>query len=106
MRKSVLARAGANVEIIVGAQSAAQTGGPCGRLPMICRELYDMPDFDGARPAIGNGVVDGPPAGVGVREDGPTTGALSRFVPHIIHWSTFRKAGTGFRNQTRAKTRP
>lgn len=33
---------------------------------------------------IGAWIVDGQPAGMGIREDGPITGNTARFVPHII----------------------
>ena len=36
------------------------------------------------RPVLGSWVVDGDPAGMGIREDGPITGNAARFVPHII----------------------
>jgi len=33
---------------------------------------------------LGSWVVDGEPAGLGIREDGWITGNGARFVPHII----------------------
>lgn len=33
---------------------------------------------------IGSWLVDGEPAGIGIREDGLITGNTARFVPHVI----------------------
>jgi len=33
---------------------------------------------------IGSWIVDGEPAGMGIREDGLITSNLARFVPHIL----------------------
>jgi glutathionylspermidine synthase len=33
---------------------------------------------------LGAWIVDGEPAGMGIREDGPITGNTARFIPHII----------------------
>ena len=47
--------------------------------------LAVLPDFDGAHPVLGVWLVDGAPAGLGVREsDALITDNLSRFVPHLI----------------------
>ena len=41
--------------------------------------------IDGKYPVIGAWVVDGVPAGMGIREsDTPITGNLARFVPHRL----------------------
>ena len=63
----------------------AVTDGSYAGAPVIYQGLYDLPEFDGVRPVIGSWVVDGEPAGIGVREDGLITGNLSRFTPHIIY---------------------
>jgi glutathionylspermidine synthase len=84
VRKPILAREGANVEIVVDGRPVVRQDGAYGDSPTICQGLYDLPDFDGNRPVIGSWVVDGEPAGVGIREDGLITGNLSRFVPHVI----------------------
>ncbi len=43
------------------------------------------PDFDGNHAVLGAWVVDGHPAGAGIREsDGPITDYYARFVPHYI----------------------
>jgi glutathionylspermidine synthase len=84
VRKPILAREGANIEIFRNGEGVAQRDGAYGHSPTIYQGLYDLPDFQGARPVIGSWVVDGEPAGIGIREDGLITGNLSRFAPHII----------------------
>jgi glutathionylspermidine synthase len=85
VRKPILAREGANVSLVKDGREIASTDGAYSGAPQVFQGLYDLPAFDGQRPVIGSWVVDGEPAGMGVREDGPITGNLSRFVPHIIH---------------------
>jgi glutathionylspermidine synthase len=84
VRKPILSREGANIEIFRNGQSVAQRDGAYGYSPTIYQGLFELPDFAGARPVIGSWVVDGAPAGMGIREDGLITGNLSRFVPHVI----------------------
>jgi glutathionylspermidine synthase len=84
VRKPLLAREGANVSVVkVGREIAASAGGYA-RSGFIYQGLFDLPTFDGAYPVIGSWIVDGAPAGMGIREDGLITGNLARFAPHII----------------------
>ena len=85
VRKPVLAREGANVSVVREGREIASTDGGYADAAVVYQGLYDLPSFDGAMPVIGSWVVDGEPAGVGVREDGLVTGDLSRFTPHLIH---------------------
>ena len=85
VRKPILAREGANVTLVRSGQEIAAKDGPYGAAPMIYQGLFDIPDFSGSRPVLGSWIVDGEPAGMGIREDGLITGNLSRFVPHIIN---------------------
>jgi len=49
------------------------------------QEYVPLPDLDGNRVVLGSWVVDGRPAGLGVREsDGPVTDLYARFVPHMV----------------------
>lgn len=82
--KPALAREGANVRIVRDGEEIAATGGDYDGGQTIYQALYELPDFGGHRPVVGAWVVDGVPAGMGVREDGPITGNLARFVPHVI----------------------
>jgi len=84
-QKPILSREGANVRLVRNGAVIAERDGAYSASPMVFQGLYNLPDFGGARPVIGSWVVDGEPAGMGIREDGPITGNLSRFVPHIIH---------------------
>lgn len=84
VKKPKLAREGANITIISEGQVVSETGGDYGEEGYIHQALFDLPDFVGNRPVIGSWVVDGEPAGMGIREDGLITGNTARFVPHII----------------------
>jgi len=84
VRKPILSREGANVQIFAGGLPLAQRDGAYGAAPTILQGFYDLPDFDGNRPVIGSWIVDGAPAGMGIREDGLITGNLARFTRHII----------------------
>ncbi len=83
VRKPVLAREGSNVQIVCDGQVIAETDGDYGGASVF-QALCDLPDFDGDRPVIGSWIIDGEPAGMGIREDGPITSNTARFVPHII----------------------
>jgi glutathionylspermidine synthase len=84
VRKPILAREGGNVRIVKNGVEIAHQDGPYANGPTIWQGLFDLPCFDGGYPVIGSWVVDGAPAGMGVREDGLITGNLARFRPHII----------------------
>lgn len=81
--KPILAREGANVRVVRHGETIAASAGRYDG-PLVYQQLYDLPDFDGARPVIGSWCVDGVPAGIGIREDGLITSNLARFVPHIV----------------------
>ena len=82
--KPLLAREGANVTIVRDGGAVAQTGVDYGHEGFVYQGLFDLPGSGDERPVIGSWIVDGEPAGVGIREDGPITGNTARFVPHII----------------------
>ncbi len=84
VEKPILAREGGNIRIVRDARQVAARDGPYGGSPLIWQGLFDLPDFGGARPVLGAWIVDGVPAGMGIREDGLITGNLARFVPHVI----------------------
>ena len=53
--------------------------------PVVFQQWCPLPNFDGNRPVIGSWVIDGHPAGIGIREtDGPITDSGARFIPHVI----------------------
>jgi len=84
VRKPLLAREGANIEVRRGGATEASTGGDYGEEGFVYQALYDLPGEGENRPVIGAWIVDGEPAGMGIREDGPITGNTARFVPHVI----------------------
>jgi glutathionylspermidine synthase len=61
-----------------------ETPGDYGHEGYVYQDLYDLPDFDGNRPVLGSWIVDGEPAGLGIREGGLVTGNQGRFVPHVF----------------------
>jgi glutathionylspermidine synthase len=84
VRKPLLAREGANIEVRRGGATEAATGGDYGAEGYVYQALYELPGEGENRPVIGAWIVDGDPAGMGIREDGPITGNTARFVPHVI----------------------
>lgn len=84
VRKPLLSREGANVTIVRDGTTIGQTGGDYGSEGYVCQDLYNLPEFGGKYPVIGSWVIDGEPAGMGIREDGLVTGNLAQFIPHII----------------------
>lgn len=49
------------------------------------QEYVPLPNLDGNQVVLGSWIVDGKPAGLGIREsDGPVTDFYARFVPHIV----------------------
>ncbi len=83
-RKACLSREGANVQIVRNGEEVERPESAYGDGPVIYQALYDLPLTDGGYPVIGSWIVDGEPAGMGIREAGLVTGNLARFIPHII----------------------
>ncbi len=81
--KPVLAREGANIEIVAAGEVLALNPGEYSG-PKIYQQLYPLRDFGNGYPVLGAWIVDGAAAGMGIREDGLITGNLARFVPHVI----------------------
>jgi glutathionylspermidine synthase len=87
VRKPLLAREGANIQVVKDGAVLVETAGDYGHEGHVYQELYDLPAFgdgDGQRPVLGSWIVDGEPAGLGLREGGLVTGNTGRFVPHIL----------------------
>jgi glutathionylspermidine synthase len=84
-RKPLFSREGANITLVQDGREIAATGGEYGDGRAVYQALAPLATFDGGYPALGAWVIDGQAAGMGIREsDGPITGNLSRFVPHLI----------------------
>jgi len=86
VKKPILGREGANVEIHAQGRVTAAPPLACyGAEGSVYQALAPVPEFDGFRPVLGAWVVDGEPAGMGIREArGPITDNGSAFVPHLI----------------------
>ena len=87
VRKPLLSREGENIRIVAPEDGVIlETGGDYGAEGFVYQEFAAVPALDGSNhPVLGTWVVDGEPAGLGVREgDGLITDNLSRFVPHLI----------------------
>jgi glutathionylspermidine synthase len=86
VKKPILGREGANVEVHQDGQVTAAVPLACyGAEGSVYQALAEIPEFDGFRPVLGAWVVDGEPAGMGIREArGLVTDDGSAFVPHLI----------------------
>jgi len=85
VKKPVLSREGANIEIISNSITVEKTEGEYGEGGFIYQELFALPDFNGNHPLIGSWVIGQQAAGIGIRESsGLITNNTSRFVPHLI----------------------
>jgi glutathionylspermidine synthase len=85
VRKPILSREGANIEIRRSGNLVQQTGGEYGAEGYIYQQLFTLPDFDGNHPVLGSWIIGQEPAGLGIRESANlVTDNLSRFIPHLI----------------------
>jgi glutathionylspermidine synthase len=84
VKKPILSREGANVEIHDGLDVIATEGTyHAGR--SVYQYYSPLPSFDGHYPVIGAWIIGGEPAGIGMREDQhKITGNQSHFVPHFF----------------------
>jgi glutathionylspermidine synthase len=84
-RKPLLSREGANVTIVENGKTLDKTRGEYGEEGFVFQQLQKLPNFDGNFPVLGSWVIDGKPAGMGIRETTSlVTDNFSRFVPHVI----------------------
>ncbi len=67
VRKPVFSREGANIKLQTR-DRVIETTGPYGKERRIFQELAPIPELDGWFPVVGSWIVDGQPAGIGVRE--------------------------------------
>jgi glutathionylspermidine synthase len=83
VKKPILGREGANVQIFDRGRLFLETEGPYDG-PAVYQKTWPLPRFDNRYfPVIGSWMVNGWACGIGVREDeNLITGNLSRFVPH------------------------
>lgn len=86
VKKPILGREGANVQLFQHGKLLVETDGPYDG-PAVYQEVFPLPRFEKKYyPVIGSWIVNGWACGIGIREDeNPITGNLSRFVPHVFH---------------------
>ena len=85
VRKPILSREGANIQIVQGGAVIQETEGEYGEEGYVYQEYFPLPGIDGNHPIIGSWIIGQEPAGMGIREsDSLVTDNLSRFVPHYI----------------------
>jgi glutathionylspermidine synthase len=84
VRKPLLSREGANVSVVTPAGTTA-TAGSYGEEGFVYQAIAPIPSLDGNYPVLGAWVIDGEPAGIGIRESTDRiTSNTSRFVPHLF----------------------
>jgi glutathionylspermidine synthase len=85
VKKPILSREGANVQIVKNDALIAETPGDYGAEGYVFQQLTDLPCFDGQYAVVGSWVIGQEAAGIGIRESNSLiTDNLSRFVPHLI----------------------
>lgn len=86
VRKPILSREGANVQIIKNGYLEEQTRGEYGAEGFICQALFEIPKLTGKTPVIGSWVIGQEATGIGVRESSSViTENTSLFIPHLIN---------------------
>lgn len=84
VKKPLLSREGANVSVVTPAGSTT-TAGDYGEEGFVYQGMAPIPRLDGNCPVLGSWVIDGEPAGMGIRESTDlVTTNTSRFVPHLF----------------------
>ncbi|HEX4598305.1 MAG TPA: glutathionylspermidine synthase family protein [Burkholderiaceae bacterium] len=82
--KPKLAREGANVTLVDGAR-VERSEGPYDAHDCVFQALAPLPCFGDDHVSVGSWIVNGEPAGIGLREDeSAITRNTSRFVPHYL----------------------
>ena len=92
VKKPILSREGANIEIVKNGVTILKTDGQYaegnkeyGQEAYIYQEFVETQTFDGNTPIIGSWVIGQQAAGMGIRETSTlVTDNFSRFVPHLI----------------------
>jgi glutathionylspermidine synthase len=85
VKKPILSREGANIEIVKGGNILEKTAGQYGDEGFVYQDLFELPQYDGNYALVGSWVIGQEPAGMSIRENETLiTGNVSRFVPHLI----------------------
>lgn len=83
--KPLLGREGEGIQLIQNGRKLASGVGANAIGRRVYQGLAPLPDFDGHHPVLGVWLVDGEPAGLGIRESTSLiTDNVARFVPHVI----------------------
>jgi glutathionylspermidine synthase len=84
VKKPLLSREGANVEIYKGGE-VIRADGTYGEEGFVYQQYTPIPSFDGNFVTIGSWIIGDEPAGIGLREDATEiTMNTSRFLPHYF----------------------
>ena len=85
VKKPLLSREGANIEMIKHYGTIEKTEGEYGSEGFIYQQLFTLPNFENNYPVIGSWLIGHTSAGMGIRESNNLiTNNTSRFVPHLI----------------------
>ncbi len=85
VKKPILSREGANIQIVKNGYLLAESTGDYGEEGFVYQELCPLPVADDNYALIGSWVIGQDAAGIGIRESkNQITDNQSRFVPHII----------------------
>jgi glutathionylspermidine synthase len=85
VRKPILSREGANIQMVKEGMLLEQTHGEYGAEGFVCQQLFEIPEYAGQTPIIGSWIIGQEAAGIGIREaETMVTGNTSCFVPHLI----------------------
>ena len=76
---------GSNIKVFKNGDPVLETEGDDYDGRYIFQRFVESSRFDGKYPTVGSWTVAGVPSGVGIREDdGPITGKMCRFIPHVV----------------------
>ena len=85
VRKPMLSRQGANIQIVEDGQTIFESDGPYGTEACILQEFQPLPNIKGRYPLLGCWMVASKAVGLCIREDQTlVTGKEANFVPHVI----------------------
>lgn len=85
VRKPLLSRQGANIQIVKEGQTIFQSDGPYGDDPCILQGFQPLPNFVDRYPLLGCWMVASKAVGICIREDETlVTSKEASFVPHVI----------------------
>lgn len=85
VRKSLLSRRGANIEIVQDGKTLFRSDGPYDEEAHIVQGFHPLPEYGGNYPLVGCWLVASKAVGLCIREDrNLVTGTDARFVPHAI----------------------